>query len=218
MKKILIIEDDYRIQKILHEMLVSCGYLIIQAYDGQEGIETLEKNQDTCLVILDLMMPKLDGYQVCRRIRKNSRLPIMILTALDEEEAQIKCFDLEADDYITKPFSLIIVQKRIEALLRRIPNEDNISMLRYKTLKLDCEKYKFYCNGEDIYLTPLEYSIMHLFMQHPRRVFSKEELIEYIWNYSFCGSTNSVNFHIMNMRKKGIEQIETVRGMGYRLV
>lgn len=218
MKKILIIEDDYRIQKILYEMLVSCGYLIIQAYDGQEGIEALEKNQDTCLVILDLMMPKLDGYQVCKKIRKDSRIPIMILTALDEEEAQVKCFDLEADDYITKPFSIIIVQKRIEALLRRIPDEENNSILYYKNFKLDNKNCKFFCNGNDIYLTPLEYAIMQLFMKHPGRVFSKEELVEYIWNYDFCGSTSSVNFHIMNIRKKGIEQIKTVRGMGYRFV
>ena len=217
MAVLLVVEDDLATNEAICEYMKSAGHITFAAYDGEQGYQ-IAKEKAVDLVILDIMLPKLTGLEVLKKLRAESSIPVLMLTALDDEPTQAVSFDEKADDYITKPFSLIIVQKRIEALLRRIPNEDNISILRYKTLKLDCEKYKFYCNGEDIYLTPLEYSIMHLFMQHPRRVFSKEELIEYIWNYSFCGSTNSVNFHIMNMRKKGIEQIETVRGMGYRLV
>lgn len=216
-KKILIIEDDEAIQKILTEPLTAEGYEVATASDGAEGITKFQK-QEFDLILLDLMLPKIDGYTVCEMIRQESQIPIIILTALDSEDAQIKGFDKLADDYITKPFSIKLVLKRVEALLRRTSSDDVSDTIHYKEITLCESERKVTVSGNEVALTHLEFEILLLFLKNKGRVFTRDDLLNLVWGYDFMGDEKGVNFHIMNLRKKlNVDYIETVRGVGYRL-
>lgn len=216
-KKILIIEDEAAIQKILSEPLTFAGYKVTTTSDGLEGINVFhEQNFD--LILLDIMLPKIDGYTVCEMIRQESKIPIILLTALDTEDDQIKGFDLLADDYITKPFSIKLVLKRVEALLRRTTAESTDGKLRYKEISLSETERQVFVAGKEVLLTHLEFEILLLFMKNKGRVFSRDDLLNLAWGYDFVGDEKGVNFHIMNLRRKlGADYIETVRGVGYRI-
>lgn len=218
MQKILIVEDEAAIQDVLKELLLDAGYSVTVASDGVEALSLFR--QDTFqLVLLDIMMPHMDGYTVCKTIRESSSTPIIMLTALDEEEAQVKAFELQVDDFITKPFSLKLVLLRIEAVLRRAADyvsEDGV--LRYKEICLDPEAIEVTISGTPITLTHIEYKLLRLFMEHPGRVFTRDNLLNLVWGYDYIGDEKSVNIHIMNLRRKLIiDPIETIRGVGYRL-
>ena len=216
-QKILIIEDEPSIQSVLKELLASSGYEVAVAGDGAEGIEIFERERFD-LVLLDIMLPKLDGYDVCRRIRGGSSTPVIMLTALDEEEAQVKAFELQADDYITKPFSVKLVLLRVEAVLRRTDGNSGGSVMECGEIRLDDDAMEVRVSGERISLTRIEYELLHLFMEHPGRVFTRENLLNAVWGYDYIGEEKAVNIHIMNLRRKlGIDPIETIRGVGYRL-
>lgn len=216
--KILIIEDEKPIQNILKAFLENEGYQIVLANDGMEGITAFHTAQYD-LVLLDIMMPKLNGYTVCEMIRNESDTPVILLTALDDEESQMKGFDLLADDYITKPFSMPLVLRRIEAVLRRTKNaEASSNILTYREIQLDTENYKVYVSGQEVILTAREFEILRLFMENQGRVFTREQLLDIIWNYDYMGDDKIINTHIKNIRKKlGAECIETIRGVGYRI-
>lgn len=219
MKKILVIEDEKEIQRIIEAFLKNAGYEVKTADDGLEGITILQEyNFD--LILLDIIIPKIDGYTVCEMIRKNSNIPIIILTALTDEESQLKGFDKLADDYITKPFSMPIVLKHIEAILRRADNSrENMNILKYKNMTLDVENYEVYIDGEKIPFTYREYEILKLFMQNKGKVFTRDNILNSIWGYDYYGDDKIVNTHIKNIRKKlGYDYIETVRGVGYKIV
>lgn len=216
-KKILIIEDEEAIQKILSEPLTYAGYKVITASDGLEGINLFHK-QDFQLILLDIMLPKIDGYTVCEMIRQESQIPIILLTALDTEDAQIKGFDKLADDYITKPFSIKLVLKRVEALLRRTSSNVPTDTIRYKEIALNEVERKVTVSGNEIGLTHLEFEILLLFLKNRGRVFTRDDLLNLVWGYDFVGDEKGVNFHIMNLRKKlNVDYIETVRGVGYKI-
>lgn len=217
-KKILIIEDEVAIQKILSEPLTFAEYKVTVASDGLEGINTFHR-QNFDLILLDIMLPKIDGYTVCEMIRQESQIPIILLTALDTEDAQIKGFDKLADDYITKPFSIKLVLKRVEALLRRMPSDDTMSdTMRYKEITLSENERKVTVSGNEVALTHLEFEILLLFLKNKGRVFTRDDLLNLVWGYDFVGDEKGVNFHIMNLRKKlDVDYIETVRGVGYRI-
>lgn len=219
-KSILIIEDETAIQKILTEPLVCAGYKVCSAFDGLEGIRVFH-SQKFDLVLLDIMLPRLDGYAVCERIRKESQVPIILLTALDSEEDQIKGFDKLADDYITKPFSVRLVLRRVEALLRRASSDDADSqtdILHYKEIILSETERQVYVLGNKVPLTYLEFELLLLFLKNKGRVFTRDDLLNLAWGYDFAGSEQSVNFHVMNLRKKlNVDYIETIRGVGYRI-
>lgn len=216
-KKILIIEDDAAIQNILTEPLTAEGYEVASAFDGAEGITEFQK-QEYDLILLDLMLPKIDGYTVCEMIRRESQIPIIILTALDSEDAQIKGFDKLADDYITKPFSVKLVLKRVEALLRRTSSDVLSDTIRYKEIALSESERKVTVSGNEVSLTHLEFEILLLFLKNKGRVFTRDDLLNLVWGYDFIGDEKGVNFHIMNLRKKlNVDYIETVRGVGYRI-
>lgn len=218
--KILIIEDEQAIQKILAEPLTFAGYTVTTASDGLEGINKFQE-QDFNLVLLDIMLPKIDGYTVCEMIRQKSQIPIILLTALDTEDAQIKGFDKMADDYITKPFSIKLVLKRIEALLRRTSADaaDTVSdTIRYKEITLSESERKVTVSGNEVTLTHLEFEILLLFLKNRGRVFTRDDLLNLVWGYDFAGDEKGVNFHIMNLRRKlNAGYIETVRGVGYKI-
>lgn len=218
MKNILIIEDEKAIQNILKAFLENAGYKVTLADDEIDGAAKFHKGNFD-LVFLDIMMPKLDGYTVCEMIRRESNVPIILLTALDDEESQMKGFELLADDYITKPFSMPLVLKRMEAVLRRSMDHTSSSkVITYRDIQLDTENYKVFVSGNEIDLTAREYEILKLFMENKGRVFTRQQIMDIIWNYDYFGDDKIINTHIKNIRKKlGAECIETVRGVGYRI-
>lgn len=217
-KTILIIEDEKEIQTILSEPLNACGYHVITAGDGLEGINAFHSHHAD-LILLDIILPKIDGYTVCEMIRQESQIPIILLTALDAEDDQIKGFDLLADDYITKPFSIKLVLKRVEALLRRTEQRtDSSDMIQYREIRISARRRQVFTAGKEVALTPSEFDILLLLVRSQGRVFTRDELLNLVWGYDFAGEQKSVNFHIMNLRKKlNTDYIETVRGVGYRI-
>ena len=217
-KTILIIEDEIAIQNILAEPLRACGYKVVTASDGLEGINTFHSHHID-LILLDIMLPKINGYAVCEMIRQEAQTPIILLTALDTEDDQIKGFDLLADDYITKPFSIKLVLKRVEALFRRTETADmDTDTIRYKELQISAKQRQVIVSGAEVILTQSEFDILLLFLKNQGRVFTRDELLNLVWGYEFIGEEKSVNFHIMNLRKKlGVDYIETVRGVGYKI-
>ena len=218
MKKILVIEDEKDIQNIIKAFLENADYKVETADDGLEGINLIQKNSYD-LVLLDIMMPKIDGFVVCEMIRKNSNIPIIILTALTDEESQLKGFDKLADDYITKPFSMPIVLKHIEAIFRRTDNNNETSnILKYKNMILNTENYEVYVDNQKVSLTYREFEILKIFLENQGKVFSRDNILNSIWNYDYFGDYKIVNTHIKNIRKKlGYDYIETVRGVGYKI-
>ena len=218
MKKILVIEDEKNIQNIIKEFLESAKYEVNTADDGLEGINLIQNNNYD-LVLLDIMMPKIDGFVVCEMIRKNSNVPIIILTALTDEESQLKGFDKLADDYITKPFSMPVVLKHIEAIFIRTDNNNETSnILKYKNMILNTENYEVYVDNQKVSLTYREFEILKIFLENQGKVFSRDNILNSIWNYDYFGDDKIVNTHIKNIRKKlGYDYIETVRGVGYKI-
>ena len=220
MDKILIIEDEPAIRDILRELLTDAGYEVEEATDGLEGVEKFRAGSFS-LVLLDLMLPKLDGYGVCEQIRAVSDVPVIMITALSGEEAEVRAFELRADDYITKPFSLRLVLMRVEAVLRRAggkADEGGREILRRGSVEMDTAAHRVSLDGEDVPLTNTEYRLLELFLRNPGRVFTREGLLSRVWGYNFIGDESTVNIHIMNLRRKlGSNLIETVRGVGYRL-
>ena len=225
-KMILIIEDEESIQNIIKAFLEDAGYTVVLAADGLEGIEQFRANKPD-LVLLDLMLPKIDGFAVCEILRKESRVPIIMLTALDDDDSQMKGFDALADDYITKPFSMPIVMKHIEAVLRRAeqggaaPN----NVIRYKEITVDTDSLTVLVGTESVSLTTREFEIftrefeiLKLLLENQGRVVSRERLLDTVWGYDYIGDEKIVNTHIKNIRKKlGVDYIETMRGAGYKI-
>ena len=214
---ILVIEDDSSIQELIVEFLSSQGYNVDFASDGLEGISKFKQgNYD--LIILDIMMPNLDGYSVCKMIRKNSTVPIIFLSALNEEENQVKGFELECDDYITKPFSYKLLLKRVEAVLRRAKIEQKESYIEFEKIKLNLKTYSVEIDDESVDLTLKEFKILKSLIQNYPQVVTREKLLDSIWGYDYFGDTRIVDAHIKNIRKKiKLPYIKTVKGIGYTL-
>ena len=217
--KILVVEDDNQIQELIVEFLSSQDYIVDTANDGVEGYEKF-KSGEYDLVILDVMMPRLDGHSLCKMIRSiDKEVSIIFLTALGDEENEIKGFDLDADDYISKPFSFNILVKRVEAVLKRKNKEEkNEDILEFEGLKLDLEKFKSYVDDEEIELTLKEFNILKLMLASYPKVVSREKLIEKIWGYEYFGDTRVIDAHMKNIRKKiKKDYIKTIKGVGYVL-
>jgi len=215
---ILVVEDDIDIQELLENHLLGAGYGVVLASDGVEAI-SLFSQREYDLILLDIMLPKIDGYGVCELIRKQSQIPIVMLTALDSEADQIKGLDLQIDDYITKPFSLPILKRKIAAILRRTAgHKETEKSLYYKNITLDLEGYKAFVEDKDIDLTAKEFEVLREFLLNQGRVFTRQNLLNTLWNYDFFGDERIIDTHIKNIRKKvGIDLIETIRGVGYRI-
>lgn len=218
MHKILVIEDDYDIQEMLSNFLGDAGYQIDSAYDGIQGYEYFSKNKYD-LILLDIMLPKIDGFGVCELIRKESNVPLIMITALDSEDSQIKGFDLQADDYITKPFSIPILLRKIAAILRRSKlSKEQPNEIIFKDLILKVDEYKTFVAGAKVDLTPREFEVLHEFLMHQGKVLTRQMLLNSLWKYDFYGDERIVDTHIKNVRKKlDREYIETIRGVGYRI-
>ena len=217
--KILVVEDDNQIQELIVEFLSSQDYDVDVANDGVEGYEKFKENKYD-LVILDVMMPRLDGHALCKMIRNlDKEVSIIFLTALGDEESEIKGFDLKADDYISKPFSFNILIKRVKAVLRRKQKEEKEdTILEFEGLKLDLQTFKSYIDNEEIELTLKEFNILKLMINSYPTVVSREKLIEKIWGYEYFGDTRVIDAHMKNIRKKiKKDYIKTIKGVGYVL-
>ena len=217
--KILVVEDDNQIQELIVEFLSSQDYIVDTANDGVEGYEKF-KSGEYDLVILDVMMPKLDGHSLCKMIRNiDKEVSVIFLTALGDEENEIKGFDLRADDYISKPFSFNILIKRVEAVLRRKNKEiSEDEVLKFEGLKLELQTFKSYVDEVEIELTLKEFNILKLMISSYPTVVSREKLIEKIWGYDYFGDTRVIDAHMKNIRKKiKKDYIKTIKGVGYVL-
>jgi DNA-binding response OmpR family regulator len=224
---ILIADDETEIRELLRLYLEKDGYTVWEAADGMEALAVL-KQEKIDLAILDIMMPSPDGWRVLQNIRKNSNIPVILLSARSGDSDKILGLDLGADDYITKPFVPLEAVARVHSNLRRFyelgggkTGGRKSGMLETKTLRLDLKSCLLYCNEEKIVLTSVEFRIMKLFMENPGKVFTKQQLFEQGWEESYMLSDNNVMVCISKLRAKldtgGREYIRTIRGLGYRL-
>ncbi len=217
MQKILIVEDDIDIQDILKNHLIDAGYEVVVACDGVAGITLFDDTIN--LVLLDIMLPKIDGYGVCEVIRRKSQVPIIMLTALSDEENQLRGYAKQIDDYIPKPFSPKVLLCKIAAILRRgVCGKEKDSFIDYKDLKMDVEGFHLYCNGREIVLTQKEFSLLRLMLENQGKVFTRQMLLDRLWSDDLEVEDRIVDSHIKNIRKKlDADYIETIRGVGYRI-
>lgn len=220
MKKIIVADDEMLIRRLVCDFLNSAGYETLQAEDGAEAIELFEKNQDAALMIVDIMMPEVDGWEVCRRIRKQSGVPIILLTARGEEFDQLTGFEAGADEYVTKPFSPAVLVKRAEALIK-LSEGKNSSAQSEKGIRIDKDAYVAYLDGEPLDLTLKEYEILCYLMDNKGRVFTRDQLLDAIWGYDFYGNSRTVDSHVARLRTKlgafGDAHLKTVYGTGYKI-
>jgi two-component system response regulator MprA len=217
-ERILIIEDDEEILRVLKRVLTYEGYIVDTALTGQAGL-TLAQEQVPDLVVLDWMLPKMDGLEVCRRLQKLGNQPIMMLTAKDTTQDRVQGLDAGADDYVVKPFEIEELLARIRALLRRTA-ADRVKVLEFADLKLDSSTRQAIRNDREIELTAKEYDLLELFMRHPRQVMTREVIFDQVWDYDFGGESNVLDVYIRYLRQKLEEHDEsrliyTVRGVGY---
>lgn len=220
-QKILIADDEQAVHESLGIYLKAEGFESVDVYDGQEALDKL--SDDIALCVLDIMMPKLSGIEVCREIRKASEVPVLMLTAKGEEIDRILGLELGADDYIVKPFSPREVVARIKAVLRRAseqPKKDS-SVVTHNGLMIDLKSYTVTLRGEQVICTPKEIEILHLLASNPGLVFTREQLLSKVWGYDFAGETRTVDTHIKRIRAKldstGLGwSIKTIYGVGYK--
>ena len=216
MKNILIVEDEPDIQELLRAYLRDAGYRTAVAGDGVEAL-SLFAQQTFDLILLDLMLPKIDGFGVCELIRQQSPVPILMLTALDGEQEQLRGFGLNIDDYVTKPFSMPILLEKLRVILRRSGSAAAQSCVRYRDVLLKLDEREALLSGHPLELTAREFDLLHTLLAVPGRVFTREMLLSRLWGYDFYGDDRVVDSHIKNLRRKlGRDYIETVRGLGYR--
>lgn len=223
MYRILVVEDEEDIQKILENYLVDQGYAVTLARDGVDGIAAFH-NGAFDLVLLDIMMPKIDGFGVCELIRRESNVPIIMLTALDEEAYQIRGFDMKADDYVTKPFSMPILLRKIAAILRRTQREEDQQTISYREVRVDVAGHHVYvCHTEtgeqtEVSLTQKEFELLYVLLVNQGIVLTRQKLLNMVWGEDYYGEERIVDTHIKNVRKKlGVALISTIRGVGYRI-
>ena len=219
MQRILVVEDDFDIQELLQNFLQETGYEVDIAGDGVEALSIFVDGKYD-LILMDIMLPKIDGYGVCELIRKQSDVPIIMLTALNGEDDQIKGLDLQVDDYITKPFSMPILIRKIAAVLRRSSQGavENYQIITYGNLLLNCDGYTATMNDTTFELTQKEFEILRELLTHQGRILTRQNLLDKLWRYDFYGDERVVDTHIKNLRKKlGIDFIQTIRGVGYKI-
>ena len=216
---VLIADDEPRITELISDFLSVNGYNTLIAHDGEEALRLYNEHKEINVIILDIMMPEMDGWQVCREIRKISNVPIMLLTARAEEFDQLMGFESGADDYVTKPFSPAVLVKRIEALLRRSAVE-KIEPNNKKGLVINKDAYVAYMDGEVLELTLKEFEILVYLSDNHSRVLTRDQILNAVWGYDFEGDNRTVDSHVARLRTKlgsfGTTNLKTVYGMGYK--
>ncbi len=218
MDKILVVDDDIRIRRLLKDFLVNGGYDVCLAEDGDVAIERFNSDKSISLIVLDIMMPKKDGWEVLRYIRQFSKVPVIMLTAKAEEYDQLKAFELGVDEYVTKPFSPKVVVARIGALLRRAAADSN-EVLLAGDIKLDKSAHVVYVNDEQIDLSFKEFELLQFFIENDGIALSREKILNCVWNYDYYGDSRTIDTHVKKLRSKLGDSgayIKTIWGMGYK--
>ncbi len=217
--KILVVDDESRMRKLVKDFLVKQNYEVIQAGDGSEALDMFFANQETALIILDVMMPKMDGWQVCKEIRNYSKVPIIMLTARADERDELQGFQLGVDEYIAKPFSPKILVARVEAILRRTNQSTENEVLEYGEIIINKAAHVVTINGKNIDLSFKEFELLTYFMENKGIALSREKILNSVWNYDYFGDARTIDTHVKKLRSKLGEKgdlIKTVWGMGYK--
>lgn len=218
--KILVVDDESRMRKLVNDFLTKSGFCVIEASNGEEALDIFYKTKDIALLILDVMMPKLDGWQVCREIRMTSQVPIIMLTARGEEQDELLGFKLGVDEYISKPFSPKILVARVEAILRRTSSEEKTGALSYGGIVLDKTAHEVRVDGETVDLSFKEFELLEYFLQNKEIALSREKILNSVWNYDYFGDARTIDTHVKKLRSKlgsKGDLIKTIWGMGYKL-
>ncbi len=216
--KILVADDESRMRKLVRDFLSRQNYFIIEAADGEEALRYFYEDKEIALFILDVMMPKMDGYMVLREIRETSRVPVIMLTAKGEERDELTGFDAGADEYITKPFSPKILVARVEAILRRALPEDD-SLLEKGGIILDKGAHSVSVNGEIVDLSYKEFELLAYFMENEGKALPREKILNAVWDYDYFGDARTIDTHVKKLRAKlgpAGDQIKTIWGLGYK--
>lgn len=217
--KILVVDDESRMRKLVKDFLVRQGYTVLEAADGMEAMDYFYEDKDIALIILDVMMPKMDGWQVCREIRMHSKVPIIMLTARSEERDELQGFDLGVDEYISKPFSPKILVARVEAILRRTQGSGNTDEISAGGIVVDKAAHTVMSDGSPVDLSFKEFELLTYFIENQRIALSREKILNNVWNYDYFGDARTIDTHVKKLRSKlgdKGEYIKTIWGMGYK--
>ena len=218
--KILVVDDESRMRKLVRDFLVRQGYEVLEAGDGEEALDIFDREKDIALLILDVMMPKMNGWEVCREVRENSKVPIIMLTAKSDESDELMGFDLGVDEYISKPFSPKILVARVEAILRRTNQIGDSSQIKKAGLiVLDKTAHEVTIDGKSVELSFKEFELLEYFMDNQGIALSRERILNSVWNYDYFGDARTIDTHVKKLRSKLGKQgeyIKTVWGMGYK--
>lgn len=217
--KILVVDDESRMRKLVKDFLTREGYLVMEAGDGMEAMDLFYEDKDIALIILDVMMPKMDGWQVCREIREHSKVPIIMLTARSEERDELQGFDLGVDEYISKPFSPKILVARVEAILRRTQSTESGDVMDAGGIMIDRAAHIVKIGEKTIDLSYKEFELLSYFVENQGIALSREKILNNVWNYDYFGDARTIDTHVKKLRSKLGEKgdyIRTIWGMGYK--
>ena len=217
--KILVVDDESRMRKLVKDFLARQGYTVLEAADGMEAMDYFYADKDIALIILDVMMPKMDGWQVCREIRMHSKVPIIMLTARSEERDELQGFDLGVDEYISKPFSPKILVARVEAILRRTQGSGNADEISAGGIVVDKAAHTVMSDGSPVDLSFKEFELLTYFMENQGIALSREKTLNNVWNYDYFGDARTIDTHVKKLRSKlgdKGEYIKTIWGRGYK--
>ena len=217
--KVLMVDDESRMRKLVSDFLTRKGYIVIEAGDGEEAVDRFYADKDISLVILDVMMPKMNGWDVCREIRKNSKVPIIMLTAKSDESSELNGFECGADEYIAKPFSPKILTARVDALIRRSYSIDSSEVTDVGGIIIDKAAHIVKIDGQEIDLSFKEFELLTYFVDNKGLALSREKILNNVWNYDYFGDARTIDTHVKKLRKKLGDKgdyIKTIWGMGYK--
>ena len=218
--KILVVDDESRMRKLARDFLVKAGYEVIEAGDGEEALDLFFHQKDIALIVLDVMMPKVDGWEVCREIRSYSKVPIIMLTARGDEQDELQGFKLGVDEYISKPFSPKILVARIEAVLRRTNPAAEDGVLSCGGIKIDRTAHQVFLDEKPVELSYKEFELLTYFVENKGIALSREKILNNVWDYDYFGDARTIDTHVKKLRSKMGEKgdlIKTIWGMGYKL-
>ena len=217
--KILVVDDERRMRKLVHDFLIKKDYEVLEAGDGEEALNIFYSQKELALIILDVMMPKMDGWEVCREIRSNSQIPIIMLTAKSTEKDELQGFELGVDEYISKPFSPKILVARIAAILRRTSADGEDEKFELGGIVVDKSAHTVTVDGEEVELSYKEFELLTFFMANKGIALSREKILNNVWNYDYFGDARTIDTHVKKLRSKLGEKgnlISTIWGMGYK--
>ncbi len=217
--KILVVDDESRMRKLVRDFLVKGSYEVVEAEDGSAALDIFYEQKDIALILLDVMMPKIDGWEVCREIRSHSKVPIIMLTAKGDERDELQGFQLGVDEYISKPFSPKILVARVEAILRRTNQVSSDEVIEAGGIQLNKSAHMVLIEGKQVDLSYKEFELLSYFMENRGIALSREKILNNVWNYDYFGDARTIDTHVKKLRSKMGEKgdmIKTIWGMGYK--